>query len=289
MLTPGALLRPARAVYGAVRARFQAGLSYLPLARARHRALQRSAERSDQHTYTCFYRSRHQLEALVGPIADALELRGKHSVTLVVFAASDGAEAYTLASELLHRRPRLDFTVLASDLHEHTVRKAAAATYTADEVTKSGAPGEFIDRTFDRAQDHWVVKPHIRARVSFEQADLLEKSLPRQFPRAELVFAQNVFCHLAPPRARQAFENVVRVLKRGGWLFLDGMDLDLRVELTRARRLQPLDYKVKDIYQDARRHVPSNWWDYYYGSEPYLPFSRGRLRRYCTIFEAAAA
>jgi len=285
------LIGSARALIRAARSQLQLGLSYLPASRARHRALQQRAARDDHHLYTCFYRSPRQLDALAGPVCRALEQRGLTRVNIAVFAASTGAEAYTIASELLHRRPALDFTVRASDLHPETVRKASEAVYTVDEVTAGGrTPREFVERTFDPAgPGRWVVKEHVRARVSFEQADLLDEGLPARFPPADLVFAQNVLCHLSPPLARRAFDNVLGVLRPRGFLFVDGMDLDLRVELTRACALSPVDYEVKGIYREARGHVPANWWSYYYGSEPYLWFASDRLRRYCTIFEAAAA
>ena len=84
--------------------------------------------------------------------------------------------------------------------------------------------------------------------------------------------------------ARRAFAQVLAVLRPGGVLFIDGMELDMRVELTRRAGLRPLDYRVREIYQYSRRHTPENWWDIYYGNEPYSPLATERLRRYATIF-----
>ncbi|MBS1151544.1 MAG: CheR-type methyltransferase [Myxococcaceae bacterium] len=282
--------RSARAVYRFFRSELYFGVVHLPIGRAKHKAVLAKSVRNDSHTYTCFYRSPMQMEALVGPVVEGLQRKGVRALTIHVFAGSNGGEAYTIASELLHRRPELEFTIRASDLHPHMVEQAGRASYTLQEITQGvSVPEEFIARTFDRDGDRYVVRPHIKQRVSFEQADLLSEQLPQQFPPADLVFAQNVLFHLPPPLARQAFGNILRVLKPHARIFLDGMELDMRVELTQRAGLKPLDYKVRQIYGYSRRHIPENWWDYYYGNEPYSVFSTDRLARYCTIFECTGA
>jgi chemotaxis methyl-accepting protein methylase len=285
-----ALYQVARSIYRFLRSDLYFGLLHRPIGRAKHRALLENSPRDDAHTYTCFCRSPGQLDALAGPVIDRFLARGGKRLVINLFAASNGAEPYTIASELSYRRPQLDFTLVASELHPELVATAQQATYTMEEITQGQpVPPGFLSRTFDRWEDgRYVVKPQHRQRVSFQQADLLSPELPEKFAPADVVFAQNVLFHLRPALARQAFANLVRMVRPGGQLFLDGMELDMRVELTRQAGLEPLDYEVRRIYQDARRHVPENWWDFYYGSEPYSYLTADRTRRYCTIFEAPA-
>lgn len=287
MDTSSLAYRTARSAYRFVKSELYYGLVLLPYGRVRHRALLRRADRSNSHTYTCFYRSPLQLEALTGPVLAHLERGEVRSPTITVFAGSNGAEAYTLAAELLARRPGLQFTVRASDLHPEMVAHASAATYTLEEITQGlKVPQWFLDRTFDRDGERYVVKAPIRARVSFEQADLLDPGLDQRFSPADIVFAQNVLFHMPPDLARRAFANIVKCLKPGGVLFLDGMELTMRVELTRRAGLVPLDFKVREIYRYSRAHIPPKWWEYYYGNEPYFPLATDRLARYGTIFTA---
>jgi chemotaxis protein methyltransferase CheR len=254
-------------------------------AQARHRACVATAERSDHHTYTAFYRSPPQLAALTGPVLERLLAGGGPEVSILVLAASNGAEAYTIASELLARQPDLRFSIVASDLHQEMVDRGVAATYTLAEITQDhDVPPEFLDRTFDRDGDAYTVKPAIRERVTFVQADLLDDHLADHFAPADIVIAQNVLCHMPPDMARQAFANLTPLLKPNAVLLLEGMDLDLRVQLTRAAGLRPLPFSVKRIYAYSRRHMAANWWDYYYGAEPYFALARHRSRRYGTIF-----
>jgi len=261
------------------------GLLLIPYGRMRQRSLRKRSNRSDSHTYTSFYRSPLQLEALMGPVLSHFERRGITSPTILLFAGSNGAEAYTIASELTARRPDLDFHIRASDLHEHTVRHAEEASYTLDEITQGlTVPDEFLQRTFDVIDGRYVVKPEIRGRVSFEQADLLAPNFSDQFVPADIVFVQNVLFHMPPAMARQAFAAVLRLLKPGSVLFIEGMELDMREELTRAAGLSPLDYKIKAIYNYSRQHIPTLWWRYYFGNEPYFGLARNKYARYSTIF-----
>jgi chemotaxis methyl-accepting protein methylase len=280
------LYRSARFVYRVARDDLFYGTLHLPIGRARQRALLQRTTRSDSHTYTCFHRSPAQLEALVGPVLSRLEERRAGRLQITVFAGSNGGEAYTIASTLLERRPVLDFSIRASDLHREMVEHATRATYSLREITQDQqVPEGFIARTFDRQGDQYVVKAPIRERVRFEQADLLSPLLPAKFPPAPLVFAQNVFFHLPPELAEKAFWNVLATVAPGGFLFLDGMELDMRVALTEKASLEPLDHRVKEIYDHSRLHTPRNWWDFYWGNEPFSYLAANRTRRYCTIFE----
>ncbi len=238
MTRTGVVFRAARRGRAIARSKLYYGLLWGVLlrsrAKARHRACIASAEHSDSHTYTSFYRSPPQLAALTGPVIDHVTAAGPTEVSILVLAGSNGAEAYTIASELIARRPDLSFSITASDLHEETVAKAVAATYTLDEITQDqDVPAEFIERTFDRAGDAYTVKEHIRSHVTFTQADLLDPALHEQFDQADIVIAQNVLFHMPTELARRAFANIIGFLKPHAVLLIEGMDLDMRVELTR--------------------------------------------------------
>jgi chemotaxis methyl-accepting protein methylase len=283
------VVRAARRGRGILRSKVYYGLWWGVVrrssAQARHQACIERAERSDSHTYTSFYRSPPQLAALTGPVIDHVTASGATEVSILVLAGSNGAEAYTIASELMARRPDLAFSIVASDLHDEMVAKAASATYTLEEITQDqDVPADFIQRTFDRVGDRYTVKEAIRSHVRFAPADLLDPALHERFEPADIVVAQNVLFHLPPELARRAFHNIAGFLKPDGVLLLEGMELDMRVELTRAAGLRPLPFRVKEIYEYSRRHIAANWWDYYYGNEPYFALARDRSRRYGTIF-----
>ena len=252
---------------------------------ARQRKLLKNADRSQSHTYTCFYRSPGQLEALIGPVMDFLNAgRKPGKLQINVFAGSEGAESYTFASVLMHKFPGLDFHISGSDLHQSTVDISNKAVYSSEDVHRGLITKEFIAQTFDKVGDKYQVKPEIRKHVSFKTANLLDPKLIEQFEPADIVLAQNVFFHLNQDMAREAFRNIVRFLKPKSVLFIDGMELDMREELTVEAGVEPLEFKTKAIHDFATKLIGDKWWTYYYGMAPYASWHPNRLRRYSTIF-----
>jgi chemotaxis protein methyltransferase CheR len=259
-----------------------------PYGAYRHRALLRSSDRLSTHTWTCFYRAPAQLRALSGPVLDFLgnPQRSGERFDILLLACSSGAEVYTIASWLMQRVPGLNFHIHASDLHDELVEYARAGKYTADEVLHSEYIGQpFIHATFEQVAGSYIVRPEIRAKASFRQANLLDgDGLRKQFGTAPLVIAQNVLFHLSPPRATTAFENLVSLMAPRSVLLMEGMDLGLRSELTARHGLRPLATDARQIYEETRVHTPRDWWNYYWGMEPYTRLHPDRERRYATIF-----
>jgi chemotaxis methyl-accepting protein methylase len=201
-----------------------------------------------------------------------------------VFASSTGAEPYTVASVLLRTHPGLDFQITASDLHAEMVDHATSALYAARDVRRRSPPEQFIADTFERVGDSYRVRDEIRRRVRFTPANLLDPALAAQLEPADIVFAQNVFCHLDADQTRIGFATVCQLLKRRAALFADGMNLDLREELTAEHGLRPLAFKAREIHDGARTHIGVRWWNYYYGMEPYAGWHPNAARRFSTIF-----
>ena len=257
-----------------------------PYGKYRQELLLRSTSRNDHHTHTAFYRSPGQMEALVGPVMERLRsgsASGKLKIN--VFAGSSGAEAFTMASVLMKMFPNLDFEIDCSDLHRDKIAEAESGRFTWMQITQGlPIPEQFMEETFDRVGEEYSVKPAIRERVTFSQADIVNDSLEDLYEKADIICAQNVFCHLDPEAAQKAFWNILKLARENAAIFIDGMDPDLRVTLTTEAGLQPLDFRCREIYEYARKHLSFNWWKYYYGREPYLFFKKDKPRRYGTIF-----
>ena len=96
--------------------------------------------------------------------------------------------------------------------------------------------------------------------------------------------AQNVLFHLPRQRAREAFDNLTALLKPKSALFINGMDTDMRIQLTKKSGLEPLDYLVEEIHEDARVDRGNAWAGSYFGRQPFSRSSRDWLRKYCTIY-----
>ncbi len=237
------------------------------------------------YTFTQFLRSPAQYDALLRPVLDALAgPKRTGRLRIVVIGCSIGAEPYTISSILLKNCPDLDFAIDGYDIDPAVLERAAAARYTEREVlgNRSITP-EFIGDTFERQGEDFVVLPAVAGRVRFYPIDALDPGMAERVGPADIVYAQNILMNLSRPLARQAFGNILGVLRPKSALFIDGMDLDLRTRYTRAARLTPLAYRVREIHEEALA-IRGDRYPYHYSGLP--PFDDGpdADRRFATIF-----
>lgn len=255
----------------------------------RHRIALAMGRRRNSH-FTGFLRLSTQFSALAGPVISELDRHPLHKrpFTIGVLGCSNGAEAYTVASVLLHNRPELAFTVAGFDIDPGCVAQAQAGSYMAEEIFNNKIiTDDFVRSTFDQQGDAHVVKPHIRDRTRFAVADVLQHDLAERVGPCDIVFVQNFLFHLRPRLARRAFASVVRLLRPGSILFADGIDLHLRQGLAHRYGLRPLDYEIERIHNEAMRARGVGWPYHYWGLEPFMTYAKNWKTRYATIFVAS--
>lgn len=250
----------------------------------RHRATLLMSDRRSR-TFTHFLRAPTQFDVLAGPVLTHFSDL-ERELRVVVLGASNGAEAYSIASTLLARPgPAVPFSVHAYDIDPEMIEQARRARYSAaavhDNPTLSDA---FLSSTFERDGDSYVVRPEIVRRVRIGEANVFDPKLAARVGRADIVFVQNLLYHFKPRDAARAFRNVVELLDERAVLFVDGMDLSLRTKLTKACGLTPLDCRIEEIHEDARRVRGDSYPYVYFGLEPLRRDNRDWKRRYATIF-----
>ena len=92
---------------------------------------------------------------------------------------------------------------------------------------------------------------------------------------------------MRPEAARACLRKVARLLKPGGYLFVSGFDLDVRVEVAREMRWHP----VTDLLQEVREgdlSLLNGWPLEYWGLEPFSNDRPDRQIRYASVFQAGA-
>jgi hypothetical protein len=62
------------------------------------------------------------------------------------------------------------------------------------------------------------------------------------------------------------------------------MDIGLRQKWARIRQLVPLDYRIEEIHNEARRARAPGWPYHYWGLEPFMTFANDWQHRYATIY-----
>lgn len=183
---------------------------------------------------TSWFRDRHPFDAFANHILPELVRARAGQRRLAIWSAgcSGGQEPYSLAMVVHHQmalHPGWQVDILATDLSQEMLAKAKAGRYGQLEVNR-GLPATMLVSHFDRVGMEWVVKDHLRQYVQFRQVNLAQP-LPALTPaRFDVVFLRNVLIYFDTATKRKVFEQIRRVLRPDGYLFLGGAETTLNVD-----------------------------------------------------------
>ncbi len=234
-----------------------------------HRLVCRRATRQ-QYFGTFFLRNRPELEQL-RRLADARPAGS--GLRIAILGCSTGAEVYSVLWTLRCARPDLKLSVHALDISPEILDTASKAVYT-DESSELVGVSIFErltalerEQMFDWDGGTATVKPWIREGITWHVADAGDPELVRALGAQDIVMASNFLCHMAPAAAEACLRNIAHLVDRGGYLFVLGVDIDVRTKVARELGWQPVPDLIREIHDgdpSVRRDWPWQWW----GLEP---------------------
>jgi hypothetical protein len=62
-------------------------------------------------------------------------------------------------------------------------------------------------------------------------------------------FLTEGLCHMEPSEAENCLRNIAGIVKPGGYLFVSGIDLDVRAKVARDLRWQPVPELIEEIHE----------------------------------------
>jgi SAM-dependent methyltransferase len=156
--------------------------------------------------------------------------------------------------------------------------------------------GEFTDQTiFARLTDEerlglfhdygerLKVREWLKAGITWRVGDATEPQLIDRLGPQDMVFANNFLCHMYPRDAEKCLRNVVRLVKPGGYLFVSGIDLNVRTKVARDLMLEPVPGFVDEIH-NADPSLLKGWPFNYWGLEPMDKRKPDWKIRYSSVF-----
>ena len=177
---------------------------------------------------TYFFRERKAFDVLRERILPELirRRRGREQrLRLWSAACSTGEEAYSLAillQELLPDWPDWEVTILATDINEHSLKKAVAGVYSEWSFRESSS--EFKERYFTRgANGRFTLVPQIRQSVHFAHMNLAQdgfSSATVNTGSMDVIFCRNLLIYFTAAQAHKLVENLRRSLFGEGWLLV---------------------------------------------------------------------
>lgn len=166
---------------------------------------------------TFFFRDKTPFDLFENVIAPSLRTsRMGRPLKIWCAAASSGQEPYSLAM-LLDEMPGLNADILATDMSAPVLEKAKAAIYTQFEVQR-GLPVQRLVKHFEQAGDSWRIKPQLRQKVRFEQANLLDDF--NRFGKMDVIFCRNVLIYFDIQTKAQILNRLASLMADDGFLLL---------------------------------------------------------------------
>jgi chemotaxis protein methyltransferase CheR len=182
---------------------------------------------------TYFFRGRGQLDEL----ASLVPRMGRRLRVLSVGCAS-GEEAYGLAAVLAAQRA--DFDVVGADISTPRLADACVARYSARSFRGPLAVpgGGRFDSAFERDGDTYVPRSALRARVTFQRANLGDPG-GLHLGRFDIVFCRNVLIYAHASALQRFLQSLAGALAPDGYLFLGETEALVASDIPfTARRLQ---------------------------------------------------
>jgi chemotaxis protein methyltransferase CheR len=177
---------------------------------------------------TDFFREPQHYEYLANTALPKLfpEQNPAHSTRITAWSAgcSSGEEPYTLAmilSEYCQKRPRFDFSILATDISNRVLQQAKTGTY--EEYRIEPVPqslrAKYLLRSRDRSAQLVRVVPELRQKISFHCLNFMDRDY-RIRAIFDFIFFRNVMIYFDRPTQEAVVNRMCRYLRPGGYLFV---------------------------------------------------------------------
>jgi chemotaxis methyl-accepting protein methylase len=277
-----------------------------------YRAICMHADRK-QFFATFFLRNRPELE-LLRRLAE--ERPYGSTLKLAVMACSKGAEVYSIAWTIRSARPDLQLRIAAVDISPEIVKFAAQGRYLFESPAahstgdgRRSESGGSISRNTSRDQNAWMfervsaeeldamfeidgiqasIRPWLRQDITWISADAGDPALRDQLGPQDIVIANRFLCHMAPDAAAHCLRNLAGFVKPAGYLFVSGVDLDVRTQVARELHWEPEHELLREIH-DGDGSIRRGWPTEYWGLEPLDDRREDWQLRYASAFRVGGS
>jgi chemotaxis methyl-accepting protein methylase len=220
---------------------------------------------------TFFLRNRPQL-ALARRVAE--RIGNESGLKIAVLACSIGAEVYSILWAIRSKRPDLKIVVTATDISTEALEFAQKGTYpldgcrfTDENFLARVTTQERLELFHDEASG-MRIKDWLKEGITWRVADAADPDLVHTLGQQDMVFANNLLCHMVPQDAERCLRNITKLVRQGGYLFVSGVDLAVRAKVTHELGLKPVTDLIEDIH-NGDPSLTKDWPFRYWGLEPF--------------------
>jgi chemotaxis methyl-accepting protein methylase len=240
-----------------------------------------------QYFGTFFLRNRPALE-LMRRLAE--EKTEGSTLRIAVLACSIGAEVYSILWIVRSARPDLKVLLCAIDISKEILNFAEKGIYTSKTSELVGSSiferltTHEMEQMFDLEGQEARIKPWLREGITWRLDDASSPELIHAIGCQDIVVANNFLCHMESPAAENCLRNIARLVGRDGYLFVSGVDLEVRAKVARELRWRPIPELLEQIH-DGDASVRAGWPWCSWGLEPLDRRKPNWQLRYAAVFQ----
>jgi chemotaxis methyl-accepting protein methylase len=244
-----------------------------------------------QLCHTFFLRNRPALEL----IRHLVERRSvAETVRIAVLGCSTGVEAYSVAWRTRSARPDLKLSMKAVDISPQAVKIAKSGVYSpvVSQITGTdifdGITEAEMEELFDRKEDSATIKSWIQNGIEWHVGDVARSEIIETLGLQDIVVANNFLCHMDVTEAENCLRNIARLVSPNGYLFVSGIDLDIRTKVAKDLGWTPLQELLEEIHEGDPR-MGRGWPWNYSALEPLNKRRQDWRLRYAAAFKLASS
>jgi len=236
--------------------------------------------------HTLFLRNRPELE-LIRRLVDRKTIG--EALSVAVLGCGTGAEAYSIAWRIRSARPDLRLSLHALDVSKPAVEFARRGVYSL-KASEWNCPGVFKhmtaaekDEFFDQEGELMTVKAWIREGIDWQVVDAGGSKALDLVGAQDVVVANKSFWQTGAKDAERWLHSIARLVRPDGYLFVSGVDLDIRTKVASDLGWKPVGDLLEEIHE-GDISSRSAWPWHYSGLEPLDKRRAGWDIRYATAF-----
>lgn len=175
---------------------------------------------------TSFFREPSQWDFLEKELKNIEKDSTSHQLRIWSAACSSGQEPYTIAMFLLNRLQnpgKWDIKILATDISEDILTKAAVGIYSEEDV--KGLPKNMLSMYFTKQKSksgfEYLIKDHVKNMVTFKKFNLVHDTYSIiKSQTFDWVFCRNVMIYFDVKTKNGVVFNLIDKLKKYGFLLI---------------------------------------------------------------------
>ena len=187
-------------------------------------------------------------------------------------------------------RPDLKIVMNAIDISKEVLELAQRGIYSLNTPELVGEQifkrmtEEEIGQMFDREGARAKVKLGIKEGINWHLGNAGDPEIIDALGPQDIVVANNFLCHMDPTNAERCLRNIARLVTPGGYLFVSGIDLDIRTKVALDLGWKPVTDLMEEIHNgdpSVKGDWPWKWW----GLEPFNKRREDWKVRYASGFQ----